>query len=307
MPDEILNPELETDVIDQGGNNDLDGEAELLAALKALNAEPDEDEEEEVDEDPEDETEDDEEESDEEDLEDEEEETEEEEEVEEPKKTEKKKQSPEENAKFAAKRRQEELDRKVQERLDQLKQESPEFKLAQQLSELYGVPADKLVEQIQEAQLQKKAQETGISIESLRAEQQKDQRMEAMEQELNRIKFEGWQNKIKADSQTLQSKYSMLTDEDMDAAVDYILNTARNVDLPLEQAVYAVHGQKIIESLANGKVQDKLAQESGRKKKTPLAPNKGKAASPTKSLTAEEKQIAKAFNMSEADYLKYKS
>jgi phage I-like protein len=48
-----------------------------------------------------------------------------------------------------------------------------------------------------------------------------------------------------------------------------------------------------------------LANESGRKKKTPLAPNSGKTPK-AGTLTAEERSMAKVFNMSESDYLKYK-
>jgi hypothetical protein len=120
------------------------------------------------------------------------------------------------------------------------------------------------------------------------------------------MKFQTWQTKIQADSVTLKSQYPMLSDEDMDAAVSYMLNTVRNVDLPLEDAVYAVHGKKIIDSLAKQKVQDDLAKQSGRSKKTPLAPKNGKA-SKAPSLTADERAIAAAFNMSPDEYLKYKS
>ena len=111
--------------------------------------------------------------------------------------------------------------------------------------------------------------------------------------------------KIDADKVRLKTDYNVLGDSDLDEAVQYVLRT--NVDMPLEQAVYALHGKKIIEALATAKEQEKLAAESGRKKKTPLAPNNGKASQAAKSITAEEKYIAQQLGMSVDDYLKYKS
>ena len=98
----------------------------------------------------------------------------------------------------------------------------------------------------------------------------------------------------------------MLSQSDIDEAVSYILHEAQNVDIPLEKAVYAVHGEKIINALAEGKAQDKLAQESGRKKKTPLPIKGGKTSAKTATVTDEERYIAKQMGMSVDDYLKYK-
>jgi hypothetical protein len=97
-----------------------------------------------------------------------------------------------------------------------------------------------------------------------------------------------------------------LTHEDIDSATDYILNVAKNVELPLEDAVFAVHGRKIVEGLAKGKVQDELANASGRKKKTPLPPKNGKQTKVI-TLSADEQAIARAFGMTDEEYNKYKS
>ncbi len=218
----------------------------------------------------------------------------------------KKQQTPEENAKFAAQRRQAELDAKVQAELARLKQESPEFLLAKQLSEMYGVAPDVLMQQIQEANLQKEAQERKIPVEELREKQELKNNQARLEQEINQLRFEGWKSKIEVEKTQLQSQFKMLTTEDMDKAVDYMLTVVRNVDMPLEEAVYAVHGKKIVESLAKEKIQDELANQSGRKKKTPPAPNGGKPKDVV-SLTDEEHSIARAFGMTDAEYQKYKS
>lgn len=305
--------EFENEIVENNGteettppvdtNNDLDGESELMEALKSLKGETEDDDLEDSENDNDDEppagNEDDELDNEDDNLDDADPETKAE--------PEKKVQSKEENAKFAAQRRQQELQAKVNEELERLKSESPEFKLAQQLSELYGVPADELVKQMQEATLQKEAKDKGIPLEYLRQQHADREKVQSLEQELNMMRYNQWQSKVQTDANALKTDYPMLTDDDMDAAVDYILKEARNVEMPLEQAVYALHGKKIIDSLAKAKTQDNLAAESGRKKKAALPPNNGKPSTPSKSLTAEEKYIAKQLGLTADDYLQYKS
>lgn len=217
----------------------------------------------------------------------------------------KREQSREENAKFAAQRRQQEIDKQVEEKLNALKAQSPEYALAKMIADGYGVTPEVALQQIKEAQLQEQSTKTGIPIEHLKAQEVTNQKVDSLTAELNMLRFQAWETNIKADTTRLQDQYKMLTAEDFESAKNYILNIAKNVNLPLEDAVYAVHGKKIIENLANSKVQDKLADESGRSKKTPPAPKNGKA--PTLlQATAEEKYIAKAMGMSIGDYLKYK-
>jgi hypothetical protein len=283
-------------------DNGLSGEEELIKALESLKDSDDEDDDdEEIDSESDEE---DEEETAADDEEDELDEEDEEEEVVEPEKQ--KKQSKEENAKFAAQRRQAELDRKVQEKLDELKQQSPEFKLAQELAEMYGTTPDQMLEQMREAKIQKEAKDTGKSVEDIREKQEQNSKITSLQQEINEMRYQQWQTRITNEGVALKKDYPMLSEEDMDSAVNYILKEARNVEMPLEQAVYALHGKKIIDALAKAKTQDNLAAESGRKKKTALPPNNGKPSKESKSLTAEEKYIAKQLNMTEDDYLKYK-
>lgn len=224
--------------------------------------------------------------------------------VDEPK--DKKKQSKEENARFAAQRRQEELDRKVQEKLDEMKNADPNFLLAKQISELYGDTPENILAQMKEAQLQKQAEETKVPVEILRERQQERERLQTLENEINTLRYESWKSKIEAEGQSLRKEYTMLTENEIDEAVGYILNTAKNVDMPLEQAVYALHGKKIIEAKANAKVQDNLANQSGRSKKTPPSPSNGKASNTHDQLTDQEKFIAKQLGISFDDYLKNK-
>jgi hypothetical protein len=289
------NEEVEVD-------NDLTGEEELFAALKSLkDSEFTDEEEESTDEASEIESD---EELPEDELEIDEDEELEEDETEAEKGT-KREQSREENARFAAQRRQDAIEKQVQERLESIKQEAPEYKLAKQLSDMYGVPVEEMITQMQENALQKEAEERNLPVELLRERQADKAELSNVQQQLNQMRFENWQSRIEADGAKLQTDYTMLNQDDMDAAVRYILHEAQNVDMPLEQAVYALHGKKIIDGLANAKIQDNLANEGGRKKKTPLAPNSGKTPS-TGTLTAEESRMAKVFGMSDSDYLKYK-
>lgn len=289
---------------DEDNNTELSGEEELAAAIRSLldseNEEEIEEEETDVSPDAEEETE-----IEETETEIEEEELEEETESTEEEKGRKREQSKEENARFAAQRRQKELDDKLQAELEKVRNESPEFQLAKQLSEMYGTTPDVILQQMKEEALKQRAEKTGVPIEYLKEQQVQSDKVTALEQELNNLRFQGWQNQIKADTENLKGQYPMLTQEDFDKATDYILNVAKNVNLPLEDAVYAVHGRKIIENLSNAKVQEDLAKQSGRSKKTPPSPNNGKP-SKVVSLTAEERYVAKQMGISEEDYLKYK-
>lgn len=306
MPEDILNNEnevVDNDVSDVQDKDDVatSGEEDLIAALKSLNQQ-NFDEEEPVDN--EEEPVDNEENSEDEETENQEGQEDEEVLAEEDQKPKKKVQSKEENARFAAMRRQREMEQKIQAEIERLKQEAPEFQIAHTLSEMYGMTPEELLQQLQEAKLQKEAQEKGVPIEFLRERLLEQQRLNQLEEELNRLRFQQWQSRIEAESLKLKQEYNFLTDDDIQEAVDYILNVAQNVDLPLEHAVFAVHGKKIAEALANAKLQEQLAADSGRKK-TPITPKSGKT-SQTRTATAEERYIAQQLGMSVDEYLKYK-
>lgn len=218
----------------------------------------------------------------------------------------KKNQSKADNAKFAKERREREARERAEQELERLRQEAPEYQLAKMLSETYGQPVEKIIEQIREEQLKQEATQRKVPVEELREKRAEKERADRLEQEINMLKFQQWQVQIKADGTRLMSEYKMLTEEDMGAAENYILNVARNVDMPLEDAVFAVHGKKIAKALAKGQQQDDLAKQSGRKSKTPIPPNNSKSKQAV-TLSADEKVIARAYNMSDEEYIKYKS
>lgn len=270
--------------------NELDGESELIEALRKINSMSDDEQEEMFEEETPD---------------GEEEQEQQEEESADEQKPQKKVQTPEENARFAAMRRKQEMEQKIQAELERLRNESPEFQLAKQLSEMYGVTPEEMLQQVRESQLQQEAQEKGVPIEFLRERLLQQERLTQLEQELNRLRFEQWQSRIEADTLRLKQEYPMLTDEDMHEAVNYILNVAQNVNLPLEQAVYAIHGKKIVDSLTNARLQEKLAAESGRKK-SPIVPKSSQTSQATQ-LTPDEEYVAKQLGMSADEYIKYKN
>jgi outer membrane biosynthesis protein TonB len=221
---------------------------------------------------------------------------------EEPEPDTKKQQSPEENRRFAEQRRQQELERRVQEELNKRLQETPEIQAMRQLQEL-GYDPNTLVEQATLAQLQQQSQQTGIPLEVLQQQQQQAQQTNQLQQQLAQVQFQLWEAKVQNEVSQIQSTYPSLSDEDMQQAVDYMVNTLQRTDLPLEQAVMAVHGQKIMQSLKDQARNEVLAEKSGRT--TPLQPQGGKAPS-TPSLSNDEKFVAKMMGLSEEDYLKYK-
>lgn len=210
---------------------------------------------------------------------------------------EKKVQSKEENAKFAEQRRQAQLQKQLQ--------ESPEYKLAQRLANRYGVTVEQALQQLEEAEMQSQAEKEGVPVEVLKRQRELEQRIEQQELEFKRIQFESWQRRVDSEKEAVKKDMAFLSDEDIDQAVVYMLDKVKNPDLPLEEAVYAVHGKKIAQSLRDQAKQDALAEISGRTK-SPLAPQGGKP-NPTNSLTTEEKYVARQMGISEKDYLKYKT
>jgi hypothetical protein len=291
-----------------------DGEAELFSAIRDLAKEDSEspsfeeledefyegeDDEEEYEDDEDDEESDDEEASDD-DIEDEDDGLDEEEDDDEEEDEEPQGQSKEDNAKFAARRRQQELEARVQEQL----KNSPEYKLAQKLAKQFGKPIDQIMTELDDADIQQEAEQRQVTPEQVRRERERDERAERLEQENNQLRFENWQTQIQLDTNKLIEEYPMLTQEDFDKSVDYILNVAKNVELPLEDAVFAVHGKKIAKAMAKQTVQDDLANQSGRKRKTPLAPNNTKS-SQSKALSADEQYIARQFGMTDDEYRKF--
>lgn len=209
-------------------------------------------------------------------------------------------QSKEDNAKFAARRRQQELDARVQEQL----KNSPEYKIAQKLAKQFGKPIDQILTELDDADIQEEAEKRQVTPETVRRERETIERADRLEQENSQLKFQYWQNQIQQDTTKLLTEYPMLNQVDMDKAVDYILNVAKNVELPLEDAMFAVHGKKITKAMAKQTVQDDLATQSGRKRKTPLVPNNSKS-SQSKALSADEQYIARQFGMTDDEYRKF--
>lgn len=207
----------------------------------------------------------------------------------------------EENARNAERRRQNE-----QRMLDKLRAEAPEFALAQHLAQRFGKPVDELLRDINRASLEQEAQATGVPVEVLEREAERDRRIAQLEHDKIVTEYTLWQNRVSQEAAALKTEYPMLTDEDMKLAEDYILVTLKNPDVPLEEAVHAKFGKKILAGQREAARNEALAQASGRKNNNVIPPSAGKSNSNGPVLDEAEKAAARMMGISEADYLKYK-
>lgn len=208
-------------------------------------------------------------------------------------------QTPEENAQFAEQRRQRQFEERFQSEL----QNRAEYQLAKKLEAMYGMPIEDIQKQIEEAELQNQSKETGVPIEYLRQQQEMERRIQEMEHAQTRYQYESWKMRVDKEGADLQSRYNALTLDDITNAQTAMLQQFGNVDMPLEQVVWAMYGEKIANAIQQENRQKDLAERSGRKK--PVNPVGGKSPEePT--LTAEEERIARELGVSPADYLKYK-
>ena len=218
---------------------------------------------------------------------------------------EKKVQTPEENAKFAEMRRQQQMEQRVQEELNKRLADSPEMKAAKLLSEMYQVPPDQLYQKLEEARLQKEAQERNVPIELLKERQEFRNQTQQLQEQLNQMRFQNWQARMEREKAEISTKYSMLTPEEIDDSIQFMLSDLKNPELPLENVIFARHGVKIADKLREIARNEALAEISGRAK-SPLAPQSTKTADPATTLSEEERYVAEMMGLSEKDYLKYK-
>lgn len=216
----------------------------------------------------------------------------------------KRKQTPEENAKFAEMRRQSVIEQRVREELERAKAESVEYKTTQMLAQMYGVTPDELYKKIEDARVAKQAEEQGIPVEVARSLEQQKYELDTYKQKLQQLEFESWSSKVDAQANQMKKDFPMLTDEDMYDAKVYLLQTIRNPNMPLDQAVFALHGAKITNAYKSNVRNEVLAEVSGRKKGA-LPPSTRKA-STARSLTSDEISAAKALGISIDDYLQFK-
>ena len=224
---------------------------------------------------------------------------EEEEEVEEP--TPQPKQSREENARFAEMRRQQQLEQLAQEKLKQ----SKEYQTTQLLAEMYGIPQEELYDKLYEAKLQKEAQAQNVPVEYLREREELRKQQQQLQDQLHTLMFQQWQARVESEKANLKSQFNMLSDDDLESAAYYMLNDLKRTDLPLENAVFALHGAKILGGLKNTAKNEALAEVSGRKK-SPLATKNGSKANDAVVLSDEERYIAKKFGLTDKEYQKWK-
>lgn len=217
----------------------------------------------------------------------------------------KKVQTPEENAKFAEIRRQSIVDQRVKEELERLKAESLEYKTTQLLADMYKVTPEQLYAQIEEARLKQEAEKQGIPVEVAKSLESYKSELGTYQKKLQDLEFQSWASKVDAQEAQLKQQYPMLTDEDLYDSKVYLLQTIRNPNMPLEQAVFALHGAKITNTFKENIRNEVLAEMAGRKKGA-LPPQSTKTANTAKALTQDEILAAKALGISAEEYLEYK-
>lgn len=220
-------------------------------------------------------------------------------------------QTPEENAHFAEQRRQREA--KIAE--NALKA-SQEYQIVQMLARMSNKTPEQLMQDLRAAEVQADLQRQGLppeqalaAVPQVLSERQRAEQAQARVQELETTniqhEFEKWQNRMATEASAIKTNHPYLTDEDIEQARGYILGTLKNPNVPLEQAVYAVHGQKISQEQRKLIRTEVLAELSGRKGNSPLPPQGGSGSS-TEVLTSDERFAAKALGLSDSDYLKWK-
>ena len=214
-------------------------------------------------------------------------------------------QTPEQNAYYAEQRRQNLVEQRVQQELERVRQQSPEFQMAQMLSEMYGMPVEQLYQQLQEAAIAKKAEEQGVPIEVMRQLNAYEKQQAELQEQLNFMQFQNWNNRVSEEAKQMQNQYPMLNEQDIEQAKLYLLETLQNPEIPLQNAIFALHGDKIANSLKELAKQEAMAEISGRKKGG-LPPQSMKT-SDRQTLSDEERYVAKMMGISEDDYIKYKS
>jgi hypothetical protein len=132
-----------------------------------------------------------------------------------------------------------------------------------------------------------------------------EQQQTQLQEQLNFMQFQNWQNRVSDEASQMKTQYPMLDDNDIEQAKLFLLETLQNPEIPLQNAVFALHGHKITDSLRNLAKQEALAEISGRKKGG--LPPQGTRATEGSTLSEEERYVARNMGLSESEYLKWKS
>lgn len=205
-----------------------------------------------------------------------------------------------------AQKRREREERIANQKLEEFKRTSKEFELVNTLAQMNGLSVDEMIAQLREQQIEQTAKTEGISVEAAKKQFKQSQEVEELKNTVGKLQYDAWSSQLSTQAEQLKSKYPTLTDNDIAEAKNYILHTVGNVNVTLQQAVYALHGEKLVESATKAKVQEDLAKRSGRSSKTPPSPNNSQLADQVE-LTNAEKAMIKKLGLSEKDFLANKN
>lgn len=187
--------------------------------------------------------------------------------------------------------------------VDEYRQKAPEVQLAEQLAQMYGTDVNTLLAKAQEAQVAQLAKQQGIPVQVMQQQMALQQQIAEMQQRNLQYEYREWERDVVNQFSQLKKDYPVLTDDDLNEAKEYAFTQLRNVELPMEQVVMALHGRKIMESSRKSEYNNALAEASGRMNQPTVT---GQAPQNIDSgLTDAQKAAAKALGLSEADYKKW--
>lgn len=194
---------------------------------------------------------------------------------------------------------------------------SVEYKLIKEMADVAGITVEQLQRNIQAAKVAKELHAQGMPEDQIpaAAERIADERAktqaalaeaERLQQQDTANQFQQWQTRIENETAQVKAEYPFLTEDDILASMDFMINVAKNPNLSVQQVVNAVHGQKIIDAKLEQLRTEELAKISGRIKGAAPAPQSNRAPDAGDDLTADEKFMAKMMKISEDEYKKWK-
>lgn len=206
-------------------------------------------------------------------------------------------QTKEENAYYAELRRQKQFEERLQ--------QTNEYRITQMLANQYGITPEEVLAQLEKAQIAREAQQQGVPVHVMERIQQQERQAQYLQDQIQRMEFERWYSEREYEAQEILERYNgVLTQEDVNDTLSFMLNQLGTTTLGLDQAVRLLHGDKLESHLKRVAKQEALAEFSGRKN-APL-PSHGVKTAHVDGLTDEERYIAKQLGMSEKQYAQYK-
>lgn len=230
--------------------------------------------------------------------------------------TDKRVQTPEENARYAEMRRQQEAQQMLQlqqqqmaQQFEMMRQQLPEAQIANLLAQEYGMPPHEVLQRLQYAQISKEAEQRGLTPQQVMWERQqmavRQQEQQYLQAQQQYTQMQALMSRLQQEGQEVVRKYPTLTPDDLTEAVIFGHET-NSIHMPLEYLVRAKHADKLFAADQQAARQEALAQVSGRMNNGLKAPQGKPVSSPEAGLTQEELFFANKMGISPAAYARNK-